>query len=98
MIEVSAVHSDRSGDQIQLSIQISEQGMIEDMRYQAEGCPETIASISWLASELIGQPVEIAKQIMPGHIKEALSLPTPKSRCALLASEVLRKALSQLPR
>lgn len=84
------------GDKVQLFIQVSPQGIIDDIKYQVQGCPSTIACMSWMASELLGQPVEDARHLTPGQIKAGISVPTPKSRCALLASQVLQKTLLEI--
>lgn len=84
------------GDKVKLFIQVSSEGIIDDIKYQVQGCPSTIACMSWMASELLGKPVEEARRLTPGQIKAGISVPTPKSRCALLASQVLQKTLATI--
>jgi nitrogen fixation NifU-like protein len=83
-----------SGDQVRLGI-ATENGCIKDIGYQVFGCPAMIASMSWLASELINKDYLQATKLNAAKINQALSLPPNKYRCALLAEQVLEKVLEE---
>ena len=79
------------GDKVQLSISI--RNHIQDIAYQVYGCPAMIACMSWLATQLIHQNVQVAQEIKAAKMGHALGLPNHKLRCALLAEQVLKKVL-----
>lgn len=84
------------GDKVNLSMHITVDGKIDDVRYQVKGCPAMIASMSWIASEVIGGNILSVKETMAENIIEVLELPAHKQRCALLAEEVLQKIISKI--
>ena len=83
-----------SGEQVKLAI-ATEDAHIKDIRYQVYGCPAMIACMSWLAAELHKKNFLQAKHYNAAKIREALSLPPNKFRCALLAEEALEKVLME---
>ena len=70
-----------------------EQERVVEARYEAYGCPATIASASWLCEYLSNRPVEQARALAGLDIAGALALPPEKIGVALIAEDALKQAL-----
>lgn len=83
------------GDRLHVCLRIVD-GVIQEMRWQAEGCAPSIAAAS-VTSELVrGMTVEQARRLDREAIAAALGgLPARKAHAALLVVSALRKALHE---
>ncbi len=76
------------GQVLRLQIQLLD-GVIAATRFQAYGCPATIATGSWLSEQLKGLSLEQAKNISSQDIVQALELSSDKMHCAFLALDAI---------
>lgn len=53
-------------------------GAIQTVRFQAFGCPHTVAAADWAAEWLEGRPVEAAREIGAERVRAALEVPVEK--------------------
>lgn len=67
--------------------------IIEDVKFKTYGCGSAIASSSELIDMLIGKTLEEAKEIKNKDIANALSLPSIKIHCSVLAEDSIRRAI-----
>ena len=85
------------GDTIEIWLKVQD-GIITDASFTTDGCGTSIASGSMVTSLSKGKKAEVARNISPEEILEALEgLPKDKEHCALLASNALRSAIDGLP-
>ncbi len=78
-----------SGCLMEFALLMSAAGMIEDIKWQVQGCPASIACLSYVASELINQPQEQMSQITAQSIIEALDLAPHKQYSAYMIEKML---------
>lgn len=78
---------------MKLSIKVSEQGIIEDVRFKTFGCGSAIASSSYMTERVKGMTLEEAGKIKNTEIAQELSLPPVKVSCVL--SVLLRPGVSR---
>jgi nitrogen fixation protein NifU and related proteins len=81
------------GDVMQLQIQVSTDGVIEDARFKTFGCGSAIASSSLLTEWVKGKSLEEANQIKNTEIAKELSLPPVKIHCSVLAEDAIKAAI-----
>jgi NifU-like protein involved in Fe-S cluster formation len=62
---------------IRFQVQV-EDGVIRDVRFQAFGCPHTIAAASYAADWLRGRPAAALRQLDVGRVGRDLAVPTEK--------------------
>jgi nitrogen fixation protein NifU and related proteins len=87
------------GDKIIMEICVSTSPqLITDIAFSGEGCAISQASASMLSEKVKGQSIEFAMRITPEDIQEMLgtTLTPSRMKCALLALEVLQKAIVSL--
>src|SRR5258708_4744024 len=70
-------------------------GQIVDARFQAYGCPVTIAVGEWLAEQSHGVTVEALTRIDAVQIRAALEIPDDRAHCALMGQDVVCALLAQ---
>jgi nitrogen fixation protein NifU and related proteins len=71
-----------------------EEGVIREVKFKAQGCVTTTASVSALTELAQGKTVEEALGITPEELSERLgTVPLEKMYCCRLAVETLRTAL-----
>lgn len=87
------------GDRIRIDLLVNEQDVIEQVRFNGEGCAISMASASMLSEMLVGKTVEQAKAIGKQDILDALGieLGPVRLKCALLSLKVLKGAIYGLP-
>lgn len=83
--------------QLRLQVKMA-QARIGDARFQAYGCPTTIAVGAWLAGRVVGRPMAELSGIDAKSIREALEIPDDRTHCALLGEDVLKSLLEQAAR
>jgi len=81
------------GDVMQLQLQISDEGIIEDARFRTFGCGSAIASSSLVTTMVKGKNIEEAQQITNREIAAELELPPQKIHCSVLAEDAIREAI-----
>ncbi|RMG85715.1 MAG: iron-sulfur cluster assembly scaffold protein, partial [Chloroflexi bacterium] len=84
-------HNPLCGDQLHLTLHIDENGVIQEVGWEGDGCAISQASASMLGEELIGKTLEEAKSITKQDIFDMLGIPLSANRvkCALLSLKVL---------
>lgn len=92
-VGVAAVGSAACGDMLRVYMDISDDGVINDVKYKAFGCGSAIASSSYAAEYLKGKTVDVAETLTNRDIARELSLPPVKLHCSLLAEEAIRGAV-----
>lgn len=81
------------GDVMQLQIQISENGIIEDAKFKTFGCGSAIASSSLVTTLVIGKNINEIKEIKNVDIAKQLELPPQKIHCSVLAEDAIKAAI-----
>ena len=71
---------------------------IADARFQAYGCPVTIAVGAYLAGAVVGRDAAGLPGIDAKAIREALEIPEDRTHCALLGEDAVRSLLTQVSR
>lgn len=82
-----------------LSLQVKMSGTrIGDARFQAYGCPATIAVGAFVAGQVVGRETRELAAIDAKSIKEALEIPDDRTHCALMGEDLVRSLLKQVDR
>jgi len=91
---IGEVGNMKCGDIMKLYLKISDDGVIEDVKFKTFGCGAAIATSS-MSTELIkGKTVEECLKLTNNAIAEALDgLPPVKMHCSVLAEDALKSAL-----
>lgn len=76
---------------LRLYCQLDEQGRVSASRFQAYGCPYTIAVGSWLAQWCEGRQIAELAEFEVDQMRAALELPEDRAHCWLMAQDVLRE-------
>jgi len=71
-----------------------EGGRIAAVRFQAFGCPHTLAACSLVAERLTGAPVEAQGEIRPAALAAELEAPAAKMGRFLVIEDALRRGLA----
>ncbi len=84
-------HNPLCGDRLKLTLRLDENGVIEAVGWDGEGCAISQASASMLGEKLIGKTLEDAKNITKEEVFEMLGIPLSMNRvkCGLLSLKVL---------
>ncbi|MDD6807233.1 MAG: Fe-S cluster assembly scaffold protein NifU [Oscillospiraceae bacterium] len=91
---VGEVGNAKCGDIMKIYLDIDENQIIRDVKFETFGCGSAIASSS-MATELIkGQPLSEALTLTNKAVTEALGgLPAHKIHCSVLAEEAIKSAV-----
>ena len=91
---IGEVGNNMCGDIMKIYLKVSDDGIIEDVKFETFGCGSAIASSS-MATELIkGKPISEAMELTNKAVAEALDgLPAHKMHCSVLAEEAIQAAL-----
>jgi nitrogen fixation NifU-like protein len=81
------------GDVMQLQIQVSDDGVIEDAKFKTFGCGSAIASSSLATEWIKGKTLDQAYTIKNTEIANELSLPPVKIHCSVLAEDAIKSAI-----
>ena len=92
---VGEVGNAKCGDIMKIYLKVSDDGIIEDVKFKTFGCGSAIASSS-MATELIkGKHIDEAWELSNKAVAEALDgLPPIKMHCSVLAEEAIHKAIN----
>jgi|TARA_R110000744_G_scaffold221327_2_gene340270 nitrogen fixation NifU-like protein len=91
-IATGMVGAPACGDVMQLQLKL-DQGIIKDVKFKTYGCGSAIASSTLFVKMLKGKTLPEAKLIKDKEIAEALSLPSIKLHCSVLAEGAIKKAI-----
>jgi len=85
-------HNPLCGDVIRIVLHVNDKDVIEEVRFEGEGCAISQASASMLTEMIQGKTLEEAKQVSKDDILEALGIDIGPVRlkCALLSLKVLK--------
>ena len=91
---VGEVGNAKCGDIMKIYLKVSDDGVIEDVKFKTFGCGAAVATSS-MATELVkGKTIQEALQVTNKAVMEALDgLPPVKVHCSLLAEEAIHAAL-----
>jgi len=84
------------GDVMRLQIQVNDEGIIEDAKFNTYGCGSAIASSSLLTEWVKGKHLDAAEQIKNTEIAEELALPPVKIHCSVLAEDAIKTAVQNV--
>ena len=84
------------GDVMQLQIQVSDDGIIEDAKFKTYGCGSAIASSGLLTEWIKRKSLDDAIKIKNTDIATELSLPPVKIYCSVLAEDAIKAAVADL--
>ncbi|WP_283674102.1 Fe-S cluster assembly scaffold protein NifU [Butyricicoccus sp. Marseille-Q5471] len=92
---VGEVGNAKCGDIMKIYLQISDDGIIEDVKFKTFGCGAAIATSSMATEMVKGKTIEEALKLTNKAVAEALDgLPPVKMHCSVLAEEALRSAIA----
>ena len=92
---VGEVGNAKCGDIMKIYLQISDDGIIEDVKFKTFGCGAAIATSSMATEMVKGKTIEESLKLTNKAVAEALDgLPPVKMHCSVLAEEALRSAIA----
>ena len=92
-VGTAVVGAPACGDVMQLQLQISEEGIIEEAKFKTFGCGSAIASSSLVTTMVKGKHLDAAEKIKNVDIAKALELPPQKIHCSVLAEDAIKAAI-----
>jgi nitrogen fixation NifU-like protein len=92
-------HNPLCGDVVRIDLHVNEEDVIDQVRFEGEGCAISQASASMLTEMLEGKTLEEAKKLSKEDILEAMGIQIGPVRlkCALLSLKVLKAGIYGLP-
>jgi len=91
---IGEVGNPTCGDIMRISIKVSDDGIIEDVKFKTFGCGAAIATSSMVTELVKGKTLEEALEVTNMAVAEALGgLPPVKMHCSNLAADALHKAI-----
>ena len=80
------------GDHIEITIQVGQNEIVKDARFDGHGCAISQASADLLIESIIGKPLDEVKQLKKADILDMLGidLGPVRLKCALLSLKVLK--------
>ena len=92
-VGTAVVGAPACGDVMQLQLQISDEGIIEDAKFKTFGCGSAIASSSLVTTMVKGKSLLEAELIKNVYIAKELELPPQKIHCSVLAEDAIKAAI-----
>lgn len=92
-VGTAVVGAPACGDVMQLQLQISEEGIIEDAKFKTFGCGSAIASSSLVTTMVKGKTLKDVEKIKNIQIAKELELPPQKIHCSVLAEDAIKAAI-----
>ena len=91
---IGEVGNPACGDVMKLFLKISNDGVVEDVKFKTFGCGAAIASSSMATELIMGRKVEEILELSNQAIVDALDgLPPAKIHCSVMAEEAIESAL-----
>ena len=91
---VGEVGNAKCGDIMKIYLKVSDDGVIEDVKFKTFGCGAAIATSSMATEMVKGKTLKEALQLTNKAVAEALDgLPPVKMHCSLLAEEAIHAAV-----
>lgn len=81
------------GDLMKMQVLISEEGIIEDVKFKTYGCGSAIAASSLATEWVKGKHYEEALKMCNLEIAQELELPPLKYHCSVLGEEAVHAAI-----
>lgn len=69
-------------------------GRVVDARFQAYGCPTSIAVGAWIADWAIGQPIQNLASLKAAQLRATLEIPDTRAHCALMGEDAVQAAVA----
>lgn len=92
---VGEVGNAKCGDIMKIYLKVSDDGVIEDVKFKTFGCGAAIATSSMATEMVKGKTLEEALKLTNKAVAETLDgLPPVKMHCSVLAEEALRSAIA----
>ena len=92
---VGEVGNAKCGDIMKIYLKVSDDGIIEDVKFKTFGCGAAIATSSMATEMIKGKPVSEALKLTNKAVVEALDgLPPVKVHCSVLAEQAIKQALA----
>ena len=92
---VGEVGNAKCGDIMKIYLKVSDDGIIEDVKFKTFGCGAAIATSSMATEMVKGKTIEEALKLTNKAVMEALDgLPPVKVHCSVLAEQAIKAALS----
>lgn len=91
---VGEVGNPACGDVMKIFLKISDDKIVEDVKFKTFGCGAAIASSSMATELMIGKSIDELLQLTNDAIVDALGgLPPAKIHCSVMAEEAIEEAL-----
>ncbi len=92
---IGEVGNAKCGDIMKIYLKVSDDEIIEDVKFKTFGCGAAIATSSMATEMVKGKTLEEALKLTNKAVAEALDgLPPVKMHCSVLAEEALRSAIA----
>ena len=92
---VGEVGNAKCGDIMKIYLKVSDDGIIEDVKFKTFGCGAAIATSSMATEMVKGKSLEEALKLTNKAVAEALDgLPPAKIHCSVLAEQAVKAALA----
>ena len=89
------VGNPKCGDIMKIYLKVSDDGVIEDVKFKTFGCGSAIATSSMATEMIKGKTIGEAMELTNAAVAEALDgLPGYKMHCSVLAEEAIKAALA----
>jgi len=94
---VGEVGNAKCGDIMRIYLKVSDDDVIEDVKFKTFGCGAAIATSSMVTELVLGKTLKEALDISNKAVAEALGgLPPAKMHCSNLAADALQEAIKDL--
>jgi nitrogen fixation NifU-like protein len=82
------------GDELKVQLKVSDDGVIDDLRFSGHGCAISQAAASMVSDEIKGTKIEDLLKLDRSYVLDLLGVPISATRikCALLSLKVLKGA------
>jgi NifU-like protein involved in Fe-S cluster formation len=80
---------------IELALRVDAAGRVTEARFQAYGCPTTIAVGEWLAEQAQGRTLAQWAEITASDIRGSLEIAEDRIHCAVMGEEIVRSMSKQ---